>query len=45
MALMTDTFVKNVKHTGAVFGDKYSDARAMPLRYSDRLHLAVTVSP
>ncbi len=22
---LTDTFVKNVKHTGAVYGDKYTD--------------------
>jgi len=28
---LTDTFVKNVKHTGAVSGDKYTDGRAMYL--------------
>lgn len=28
---LTDTFVKNVKHTGAASGDKYTDGRAMYL--------------
>jgi integrase len=28
---LTDTFVKNVKYTGAISGDKYSDGRAMYL--------------
>jgi integrase len=28
---LTDTFVKNVKHTGATSGDKYTDGRAMYL--------------
>jgi len=28
---LTDTFVKNVKHTGAQSGDKYTDGRAMYL--------------
>ena len=28
---LTDTFVKNVKHTGAVSGKKYTDGRAMYL--------------
>ena len=28
---LTDTFVKNVKHSGAASGDKYTDGRAMYL--------------
>ena len=28
---LTDTFVKNAKHTGIVSGDKYTDGRAMYL--------------
>ena len=31
---LTDTFVKNVKHTGAASGDKYTDGRAMYLLVS-----------